>query len=222
MNYLTHFLADHQKNRPLYNFGLALPDLLNVSKRGWKPDHSLFPSENVAANEIWEGFKQHIASDAYFHNTALFTFQTKRLRKELEQIEPVTPGIRLFFVAHILLEMLLDRHILKTRPAIAGEFYENLDEVSEDDTNAFFAAAGIDTPERFFYFFGRFREAQYLYSYLEDNGIFKSVNRLLERTGQPRFPDEAENEFNKLVRREGDVLFEEFESFLLNYEAIKQ
>src|ERR1017187_7895460 len=39
MNYLTHFVVDHQKERPLYNFGLALPDLLNVSKRGWKPDH---------------------------------------------------------------------------------------------------------------------------------------------------------------------------------------
>jgi len=214
MNYLSHFFIDHKENSPNYNFGLALPDLVNVSKRGWRPENHTFPVPDKNVNDIWEGYKQHIAVDAMFHNSALFVKHSKRLRKELEGQGFNQPGIRLFFVGHVLLEMLLDRHILKTRKDIADQFYEQLNLVREPDIESFFETAGTQIPERFLEFFGKFKNSRYLYSYTNSSGIFFAINRLLARTGQPGFDPQLEESFNELIEREEIFMSDEIEIFL--------
>jgi hypothetical protein len=216
MNYLTHFLIDHRPEEPYYNFGLALPDLVSISKRGWKPvstDELL--NGNPHAAKIWEGFQQHLKADAEFHNTELFNYHTRRLRKELEKAGLSQPGIRLFFVAHVLLEILIDRHIVKTRRHVPDLFYKHLGIIEDPQIKIFFEASGTETPERFLEFFGKFKDSQYLYGYEEDNGIYYSINRLLRRTNQPMFETEAQNRaFIELIRREEAGMFEEVETFL--------
>ena len=213
MNYLTHFLVDHKMDNPNYNFGLALPDLVNVSKRGWRPDTHLFPVPDKNVNDIWEGYNRHIAADAIFHNSELFVKHSKRLRKELEKQGFNQPGIRLFFVGHVLLEMLLDRHILKTRRNMADQFYDQLNLVMENDIESFFETAGTIVPDRFLEFFGKFKNSQYLYSYAESNGIFFAMNRLLHRTKQPEFDSQSEGAFNELIEREEMGMAGEIEGF---------
>jgi hypothetical protein len=221
MNYLTHFLVDHHAERPHYNFGLALPDLVNVSRRGWKPvTVSAFEKVNGKqderhAAEIWEGYQQHIKADAAFHNTELFLSHSKRLRKEMEKYGLVQDGTRLFFVAHVLLEILMDRHIVKTRRDIPDLFYAHLDEITAEDLNAFFRLSGTPVPDRLHEFFGKFKNSRYLYGYAEDDGVFYSINRLLHRTGQPTFETKAqERAFIALINQEEAVLAEEIEAFL--------
>ncbi len=213
MNYLTHFLIDHKKDNPNYNFGLALPDLVNISKRGWRAESQLFPVENENVNQIWEGYQQHFAADAQFHNSELFVKHSKRLRKEFEVHGLNQPGIRLFFVGHVLLEMLLDRHIIKTRREIADQFYEQLNLVNESDIESFFEFTGDKIPYSFLEFFGKFKNSRYLYSYAEDNGMFFALNRLLRRTGQPEFELDHEAAFNELIRREEIGMAKEIEDF---------
>jgi hypothetical protein len=222
MNYLTHFLVDHQRDRPHYNFGLAMPDLVNVAKRGWKPvstvgfeDGNARMNGNKNAAEIWNGYQQHIRADAFFHNTDLFNHHTKRLRKELEKFGLMQEGTRLFFVAHVLLEIMIDRHIVKTRRHIPDLFYQHLNEISEADIQNFFRISGTSVPDRFLEFFGKFKESKYLYGYEDDNGIFYSINRLLHRTKQPTFETDAQNRaFLELINQEEKYLEEEIEVFL--------
>jgi hypothetical protein len=213
MNYLTHFLIDHKKDNPNYNFGLALPDLVNISRRGWRAESQSFPVLNKNVNEIWNGYQQHFAADAQFHNSELFEKHSKRLRKEFEDQGLNQPGIRLFFVGHVLLEMLLDRHIVKTRRGIADMFYDQLNLVIYSDIESFFMAAGDTIPEKFLEFFERFKDSKYLYSYAENEGMFYALNRLLRRTGQPEFEPQHEAAFNDLIMREEIGMGEEIEAF---------
>jgi len=214
MNYLTHYLIDHKEGNPNYNFGLALPDLINVSKRGWRAESHSFPVANKNVNEIWEGYQQHFAADAKFHNSELFEKHSKRLRKEFDQQGLNQQGIRLFFVGHVLLEMLLDRHIVKTRRDMADQFYEQLNLVNDSDIESFFEAAGDKIPDTFLEFFGKFKNSRYLYSYAENHGMFYALNRLLRRTGQPEFEPEREAAFNELIKREEIGMADEIEDFL--------
>jgi len=215
MNYLTHFLVDHQKDRPLYNFGLVLPDLVSVSQRNWKPSKpGGFSNSNDAVKEIWAGYQQHLIADASFHNIPLFTVESRRLRVELEEAGLSAPGVRLFFAAHVLLEMLIDRHIVKTRRPMAESFYDQLNSVTEPEIIAFFEASGTPIPANFLEFFNRFRESKYLFEYEKNQGLFYSLNRLLGRAKQPSFTtDEQRDAFFGLVEREELYLFDEIENF---------
>ena len=214
MNYLTHYLIDHKNSNPNYNFGLALPDLVNIAKRGWRPLNHSFPVQNHNVNDIYAGFQQHFAADASFHNSHIFDTNTRRLRLELEKMGLNQPGIKLFFVAHVLLEMMIDRHIIKTRPGIAAQFYTDLSIVTNDDILSFFNASGNVLPDRFFEYFNRFKEFQYLYRYADDEGIFFALNRLLKRTGQPEFEQPRESALNQLVKNEEIGMGAEIEVFL--------
>ena len=215
MNYLTHYLIDQKEGKPNYNFGLALPDLINISKRGWRPVNHNFPVADKNINDIWEGFQQHYAADAKFHNSEIFDANTRRIRLELEKAGLNQPGIKLFFVAHVMLEMMIDRHIILTRATIAQQFYADLEMVSNEDIHGFFHASGHPVPDRFFEFFNRFKESKYLYRYADDEGIFFALNRLLKRTGQPEFEPEREKPLNELVKKEEKGMASEIEAFLV-------
>jgi len=215
MNYLTHYLVDHKKDKPLYNFGLALPDLVNVSQRGWKTskENTFYTSSNHV-KEIWEGYQQHLIADAAFHNIPLFTTHSKRIRMELEKAGLSAPGVRLFFAAHVLLEMLIDRHIVKTRKPMVDEFYNDINFVNEPVINSFFVESGTQMPPNFLEFFNRFRESKYLFEYEKDSGLFYSLNRLLGRAKQPAYTTEEQREaFYNLVHKEEAFLEGEIEEF---------
>jgi len=216
MNYLTHFLIDGKQDRPYYNFGLILPDMVGVAKRGWKPAHTeALEASTGNTKEIWLGYQQHIARDALFHNTHLFSYNTKRIRKELEQAGLAQEGVRLFFVAHVLLEILIDRHIIKTRRYVADRFYDTLAQIEEPEIRTFFDASGTEMPERFLEFFGKFQTSRYLYGYADDDGIYFSINRLLHRTKQTTYETEANKKaLGELVQREERTLFDEIEQLL--------
>ncbi len=214
MNYLTHYIVDHKIGNPNFNFGLALPDLVNIAKRGWRPINHSFPVREQNVNEIYAGFQQHVAADASFHNSEIFDTHTRRLRQELETQGLNQPGIKLFFVAHVMLEMMIDRHIIITRRHIAEQFYTDISMVAEDDIHSFFRGSGNATPDRFFEYFNRFKESQYLYRYAEDEGLFYALNRLLKRTGQPEFEQPFESLLNQLVKKEEIAMAGEIEAFL--------
>jgi hypothetical protein len=215
MNYLTHYLVDHKPGNPPYNFGLALPDLVNTVQRGWKPaKENNFANADVAVKEIWLGYQQHIAADARFHNLPIFTEETRRLRLELEKAGLDVPGVRLFFTAHVLLELLIDRHIVKTRAQVAALFYEHIESIKETEIEAFFTVSGTSGPSNFFEFFTRFRESRYLLKYSEDLGLLYAINRLQGRTGQPTYTsDEQKTAFSALVAQEEAYLYDIIEKF---------
>lgn len=188
--------------------------MLGAAQRGWKPvNRKQYDFDDPEAFLIWQGFQQHLKADALFHNTEFFTGQTKNIRFVLERTGLVQPGLRLFFVAHVLLEILLDRIIIKKYPEIPDRFYNDLDVIGEDTVSSFFANMDSQVPDRLFRMLARFKEHRYLYSYVDDERLFFALNRIMERGGQIPYPDSVLPVFSMAVAEMESTLFPLFEEF---------
>jgi hypothetical protein len=192
MNYISHYYTDNDPADPYFNFGLMLPDMLGTVHRGWKPiTGKQYHFNSKEGSQIWQGFQRHLLADSIFHNTDFFSSQTRYIRNVLEQAGLVQPGLRLFFVAHVLLEIMLDRLIIKTHPDIPDRFYNDLAAVDEQAIAGFFSGLLSQVPERLFHSLARFKEHKYLYSYAENEQLFFALNRIMERAGQTSYSDNA-------------------------------
>jgi hypothetical protein len=199
MNYISHYFLDAEAGNKYFNFGLILPDMMGAAQRGWKPApiHVNNPVANHA--ELARGVAAHLAADKVFHNTDFFKSGCQDLRALFEENDLIIPGIRMFFVGHIFLEMMLDRIIIRNRPEVARQFYDDIGEANEGIIMTFIQSDGVTAAEKFPLFLNRFREHKYLLNYTQNDSLFFAINRILNRAGQPAFPEEKFPEFAKVA-----------------------
>lgn len=216
MNYLSHYFLDAQSEKPYHNFGLVLPDMMGSSTRGWKPDFDNYIFSLSQHTELILGIKKHHLADAYFHSSAFFTSNTTQIRKIFEENNFTQAGTKLFFVAHIFLEFMLDRLILKNYYQSAIDFYNDLDEVENIVLNDFFTQHKTDSA-RFFTFLENFRKHQYLFAYLDDERLYYALNRTLQRGKQQDFTDELLPQFSQnIIPKTEELLLPVYEEFFKN------
>jgi hypothetical protein len=207
MNYISHYFLDAEEGNPYFNFGLVLPDMMGAAHRGWKP--SAIHTNPVLSqySDLARGVAAHLAADRVFHNTEFFKQGCGELKIILDRNQLSFAGIRSFFVVHILLEMMLDRLIIRKRPEKAAAFYADLDKIDEGKVLDFVLADGITVADKFSLFFNRFREHKYLLSYTKNESLFFALNRILNRTGQPAYPEGKFTNFSQAAD-EAEDLFE--------------
>jgi len=189
MNLLSHYYLDAEKGRPYYNTGLVMPDLMGSFKKGWKPPKSVFFNNNYQ-KELYSGMLQHQETDRQFHASLFFTHAIPDIRKIFEKNGLKLPGVRLFFVAHIMLELMLDRLILLDSMAYADNFYSDINKVDVEQITEFFQVDTMNGEYNFSGFFQKFRDAKYIYNYVGDENFIYALNRIMKRAAQPVFEGE--------------------------------
>ncbi|MGZ5244902.1 MAG: hypothetical protein ACXWDO_01700 [Bacteroidia bacterium] len=212
MNYLSHYFLDVQAGKPYHNFGLVLPDMLGVALRGWKPDFNKIIFEQDSHLNLVEGIRKHHIADAFFHSSLFFTSNAHTIRKILEANNFSQAGTRLFFVAHIFLEFMLDRIIMQQHTDIAKHFYIDIDMVKDELLLPFFINTQTEAGS-FFNFLNSFRKHQYLYAYLEPESFFYALNRTLQRAKQQPFPETLMQDFINVIYETELLLKPVYESF---------
>ena len=86
MNFASHFFLDGIEGRPYYNFGLVLPDLASIFKRGWRiADRNNVQEMNQRNMDIFSGILKHYELDAIFHQSMFFNEHTKMIKDLLKQ-----------------------------------------------------------------------------------------------------------------------------------------
>lgn len=190
MNYISHYFLDAEPANPYFNFGLILPDMMGAAHRGWKPAAAHTDPAITGNADLARGVSAHLAADKIFHNTDFFKNGCLELRGIFEENGLAAPGIRMFFLVHIFLEMMLDRIIIRNRPDVANGFYDDIEQTDEGAILDFIRSDGVSAAEKFPLFYNRFREHRYLLGYTQNESLFFAVNRILNRTGQPAFPEE--------------------------------
>lgn len=191
MNYIAHYFFDHVPGQPYYNLGLLLPDMLGSFSRRLRPHPGLpWPVKEMHERPLKEGILQHHRADHLFHNSRFFTEGNGFIKTALTTNGLVKPGVRMFFVTHILLELVLDRHLLNTERDVGIRFYDDLARISCERTEDFLLQTGLPAAG-----FGdhirRFTEARYLQSYVKDDGLFYALNRMLKATRQNFFEEDS-------------------------------
>jgi len=118
MNYFAHgrmFLDD-----PCFLAGTAIPDWMNVVDRKARLRAKLaapfvdHPDPQLAA--VAAGVMQHHHDDDWFHRTRIFAELNAQLTTEIRQAFPSDTSMRVRFLAHILVELLLDAALIEENP----------------------------------------------------------------------------------------------------------
>jgi hypothetical protein len=187
VNHLGHalpFLDDD----PHKVAGALLPDWLRVVDKRARlhPDVlARAPTHTDAARALKEGAERHHQDDHRFHADASFDALAGEVGAEIRARHP---GLRGSAIAHILVEMWVDRVLIEDDPARLARLYEALHTV-DPVVVAGFARQATGRPlagaEALIV---RFTDSAYLYRYQSDEGLFACLQGLWGRVTGAALP----------------------------------
>ncbi|SDL78200.1 hypothetical protein SAMN05421823_10899 [Catalinimonas alkaloidigena] len=187
MNYLSHYYLDRTYHDPYYTLGLVLPDLVRAQRVLRIP--AALPSlpDTAYWTPVREGILRHVEVDRVFHTLPWFQTRVRELTDWL-RAQPV-PLLQKYdyFLAHVAVEILLDRQLLQKEPALADQFYAQLDRVTLEGVVKIFEWLSWEAHATTFYrFLEQFRAAQFLKRYQQQAGVVQSLAGVYRRvTGKP-------------------------------------
>ncbi|MFA9215182.1 MAG: hypothetical protein ACEQSR_15300 [Candidatus Methylacidiphilales bacterium] len=177
MNYLSHYYIDYEKNNFYYNGALFLPDFARNVARGFDQEVNGLSKDEI---QLHLGCKAHLQADKVFHPSVFFEKYSQIINHELQQFEPLAHINRKWFLAHILMEMMIDRLLVRFFPSVCHQFYDDLSHIDTKILSQFvlrFSNKNIDT---FIQQFEHFCKVKYLFGYANDDSFVYSIGRVFK------------------------------------------
>ncbi len=198
MNYLAHYAVALRANAdaiisPAYFVGIALPDLLGVSGDGRLRAANLLNAPEPHT-PLARGAALHLATDKRFHGLASFADAQAEASALLRATPFSFPLRRVFFLAHVLVEIAFDGYLLRLNPGFADAFYApfaqtDLVAVVEETQRLLQTQYPLLGLARTLEGFTRSR---YLRHYDTGDGQAEAVSRVCQRAGLPGFDAEGD------------------------------
>ncbi len=212
MNYLAHAWTLGEGAAPELVLGVSLPDLAGVFDRR-APRLALDAAkrfEEAGEPLLARGVRAHHAADVCFHALPAFKEECAALRVALQPL--AFESVRLFFLSHLLLEVLLDATLLERDPGLATRFYSSIE--ASPRTRVAQLVSSKD-PAGFERWMDRFTKARFLLDYSTDDGVVFRTEQVLNRArqtmggGGAKRLKEAMPGFRERVRSRVEVLTDE-------------
>ena len=180
MNYLSHFYIDQKPDNHYFNVGLLLPDFAR--------NHvTIFPKlasfDKEEHSQIHAGCMAHYAADKKFHSSDFFEHYTEAFKIHLKAAPFSDSFQRRWFLAHILFEMMIDRLLVKHIDGLCKTYYKGLDEVEQIVLGEFLLLNQAKNPDELLRNFNHFRNAKYIFQYIDNNTLVYSLSRVLQYAG---------------------------------------
>lgn len=204
MNFLSHALPylDH----PLLAVSTGVPDWLSVVDRTIRARGRMaqvfLESDDVELRLVAQGIVRHIEDDRWFHGTEAFVDTNMRLAISLRELLPGDAGFRPTFVAHILIEMLLDSFWIRDDSGSAERYYTAIETVGFETIQRCVNTITGKPTDRLSGVIERFVDARFLYDYLDHDKLLLRLNQVMKRVGLMPLPAEVRDwlpEAKKLV-----------------------
>ncbi len=106
---------------------------------------------------------------------------------------------RKWFLSHILLELFVDRAIVRSFPSFVDDFYDSLNKVEDELLIEYLKTYHIEGLEGFLKNFDHFRSMKYIYYYTDNNKFVYSLNRIMLRAGLNELNDSDLNILRETV-----------------------
>lgn len=176
MNYFAHYFFDHKKDNPHYNFGLLLPDLLrNYSKNSY--NKRILKYEN--SSDIFRGAQQHFKRDKQFHQHPFFEKIQQNIHQPYKTLF-LKYGIgRYWFGIHVIVELILDKYLIKNNLTILNKFYLDV-EISIQSDSTWLKIIEHKNPSQFISSMIKFNEFKFLHKYTDLGGTMIGLNKIYQ------------------------------------------
>lgn len=216
MNYLAHgyrFL-----DIPEFVAGTAVPDWLSVVDRRVRVRSrrllAELPTTPAAEQPLVAGMLQHLQDDDTFHRSSGFLLLESeigvRFRRQMPDPYDHRPG----FLGHIVTELLLDAFLADGQPELLRAYYAALATVDAQRIQQVVNRVATRPTLQLAVFVQRFREARFLYDYLDDRGLLSRLNQVLQRVTLPQIDEQCLSvlrDARALVQRHGSQLLQDVE-----------
>lgn len=194
MNYLAHFFLDHTDPRPHFTAGAMLPDLGRSFGKGYRIQAIYLPPQTSAQqllHHLNAGVERHHHADKLFHTSAFFKQHFELVKSNLYKAQLQSIPKYTYFVAHVLLEMLIDRLLMKQHPHLCDNYYNALLRTDTMVISRYMQLWGMPKEEalKFTGHFELFCTNQYLYHYQTNAGLLYGLERMYQRVMPGYFPE---------------------------------
>ena len=212
MNFLSHYNV-HATESPEFNFGLLFPDFLGIISRGYKLQHFKNDFSGESPNLLL-GIAHHELADGLWHQSGFFKDKCDLIKVVLSAYGFYKKPFRPFFMSHVMLEILMDRAIVRESEAHPNKMYDSLEEVG-DALIQEISDVHKATSE-FGRFFANFRSNRYVFSYSDNEMFIYALNRLFSRVKHPQlvFTDRIQRdsfvqELDSLIEKDYHTILED-------------
>lgn len=192
VNLLSHYYLDHRHSSLYFKMGLLLPDLLSSFNQKLRKSVFAYVTGEQEYCDLREGIQKHYAVDAVFHNSQEFSFFCELIGRELDAHRFPSFQKRRYFMAHVFLEKLLDRVLVKQSPTLSVKLHRDLEAVEAGVLASYFSRIGKPAIQHeFFSNFNRLHSGILLHYYSDNEMFGKALVRVYQRIN-PVQPDPEE------------------------------
>jgi hypothetical protein len=203
MNYFAHAVAFLDK--PYFLAGTAVPDWLGVVDRTIRirSKHAALLADDTdpPTSAIARGILQHFRDDARFHETRAFAELLLELTALLRDLLADEGGFRPSFLAHLLMEVLVDASLIAENPAPVETYYRVLDSLDAELIQRVVNRMTHRPTTHLAYMIERFCQERILWDYLEDDKLLVRLNQVMHRVGFAHLPDGIREVLPQIRRR---------------------
>lgn len=180
MHYLSHYFNELPQNDPYFVTGLVIPDLTPHFSKVY---NSVIKKSVVTNNRelelVHQGILSHYGADKRFHQSSLFNEYMQLTLKAFLDESLDRQRLRLSVIAHVAVEMLIDRQIVLEYEHLCVEYYDTLNQAEERVLTLYFDAFGLDYEKRIFlHRFQFFRERRFLFLFKNIENLGMALNRV--------------------------------------------
>ncbi len=191
MNYFAHarrFLED-----PYFVAGTAVPDWLTVVDRQVRVRSKLVlpfvDDADPRTAAVARGIRQHIEDDARFHQSRVFAELLLELTAGVRETLAADSSFRTSFLAHLLVEVLLDASLIAEDPSRLEAYDRLLESVDAAAVQRAVNRMAARPTTRLATMISRFRQERILWDYLEDGTLLARLNQVMRRTRCDELPE---------------------------------
>ncbi len=190
MNYLSHG-RHYLHGDPWIVAGTSLPDWLGAVDRRCRIVPARAEEQSAAPGPLGalaRGVLAHLADDRWFHSNACFDEVTGELTRRIRAAYPEHRRLRASFIAHILLEMLLDASLDRRGQVTFDAYYAALEHIAPDELQRCAVELTNRPSEDLSRGLRFFRRVRFLYGYRDDDALLRRLTGTLTRARQPALP----------------------------------
>ena len=199
MNFLSHYYLHRKHDDNFFTVGLTTPDLLGFhSNRVRVTEFFLLEAldkyQNPDVRSCIRGMIIHLRLDKWFHSSDFFKENLSFLKENY--IKMTDHDDMPHHICHILLEILLDRHLLFRTPDLADNFYDSYKRFDFDSITGLLSKLKNFDREKFLTLTTNISNSTFLNDYKDIPKIIGIIERVAKRI---EFPFSLKPEAHTLI-----------------------